>query len=185
MSIVRARYLCLAVCALLLAGCVGVPEVSFPPSSAPRSVAATLIAAPGDCHGSYRSYTVGGQRYWVRSVPPGYSETGLASWYGKRFHGRKTASGETFDMYQVSAAHKTLPLSSVVRVTNLHNGRQVTVRINDRGPFVAERVIDLSYAAARRLGMINKGVVPVEVIVAKIPSGGGGYAAVPDLIKVH
>jgi rare lipoprotein A len=87
----------------------------------------------------------------------------LASWYGEPFHGRLTANGETYDMYQVSAAHKTLPLGSRVRVTNRKNGKSLILRINDRGPFVRGRIIDLSYAGARDLGMVEDGVVPVRV----------------------
>ncbi len=95
-------------------------------------------------------------------------EYGNASWYGKDFHGRKTANGEIYDMYKLSAAHKTLPLGTRVRVTNRNNGRSVTVRINDRGPFVRGRIIDLSYGAARTIGMVDVGVVPVRVEVLSL-----------------
>ena len=94
-----------------------------------------------------------------------YTERGLASWYGKKFHGRRTANGERFDMNRPSAAHKTLPFGATVRVTNLENGRRIVVRINDRGPFVAGRIIDLSRAAAKKLGMIEAGVVRVKIEV--------------------
>jgi len=90
-------------------------------------------------------------------------DQGLASWYGGRFHGRRTASGESFDMRDLTAAHKTLPFGTRVRVRNLDNGREVVVRINDRGPFSAKRVIDLSHAAASALGMVRSGVVKVQV----------------------
>lgn len=93
----------------------------------------------------------------------GYREIGIASWYGKKFHGRKTAMGEKYDMYGLSAAHKALPLPTMVRVTNLDNGRSIEVRVNDRGPFHEDRVIDLSYAAARALGFETKGTAPVVV----------------------
>jgi len=93
----------------------------------------------------------------------GYSEKGLASWYGKPYHGRITASGERYDMHQLTAAHRTLPFGTLVRVTNLENGRDVKVRITDRGPFVKGRIIDLSYAAAKRLGMVDAGVVRVRL----------------------
>ncbi len=90
-------------------------------------------------------------------------EYGLASWYGKKFHGRRTANGEFYDMYKISAAHRTLPLGSVVRVTRRDNGKSVTVRINDRGPFIRGRIIDLSYGAARKVDMVVDGVAPVRV----------------------
>jgi len=95
-------------------------------------------------------------------------EYGQASWYGKDFHGRRTANGEIYDMYKISAAHKTLPLGTRVKVTNRNNGRTVTVRINDRGPFVRGRIIDLSYGGAKALGMVETGVVPVKVEVLSL-----------------
>ncbi|MBT4161824.1 MAG: septal ring lytic transglycosylase RlpA family protein [Gammaproteobacteria bacterium] len=93
----------------------------------------------------------------------GYLEIGIASWYGKKFHGRLTAMGEVYDMYGITAAHKALPLPTMVRVTNLDNGRDVVLRVNDRGPFHEDRLIDLSYAAARRLGFDTQGTAPVVV----------------------
>jgi len=101
-------------------------------------------------------------------------ETGLASWYGVPYHGRRTSSGEVYDMYQVSAAHREIPLGSWVEVTNLTNGRSLTVRINDRGPFVEGRIIDLSYAAASLLGVVGPGVAQVRVRLAQPPPGGHG-----------
>lgn len=121
------------------------------------------------CYGHNRAYVVRGKQYWIQPVPIGYVEEGLASWYGKYFQGRRTASGEYFDIGQLTAAHKTLPMFSEVQVTNLHNGKAVKVRINDRGPFIGERIIDLSYSAAKALDMIEAGVVPVSVKVAKVP----------------
>lgn len=97
--------------------------------------------------------------------PSAFEQTGEASWYGRQHHGKRTASGETYDMHKLTAAHRTLPLGTRVRVTNLDNGRTVDVRINDRGPFVASRVLDLSYAAARRLGAVGDGVVPIGLTV--------------------
>lgn len=99
--------------------------------------------------------------------PKGWTQKGLASWYGKEFHGRRTASGDIYDMYKYTAAHGTLPFGTLVRVTNLGNGRSVVVKINDRGPFIRKRIIDLSYAAAKKIGMIEQGVVQVEIMVAK------------------
>ena len=97
------------------------------------------------------------------SSAPSYDEKGEASYYAHKFHGRTTANGETYDMYKMTAAHRTLPFGTRVRVTNLSNGRKVDLKINDRGPFVDGRIIDVSYAAARKLDMIQSGVVPVRV----------------------
>ncbi len=110
-----------------------------------------------------RSYAVLGKRYQVRDSAEGYVEEGMASFYGKKFHGRLTSNQEVYDMYAFSAAHKSLPLPSFVRVTNLANGKSVVVRVNDRGPFHAGRIIDLSYAAATKLGFTRQGVARVEV----------------------
>jgi len=110
-----------------------------------------------------KSYVVLGKRYYPMSKSAGYREKGIASWYGKKFHGRKTAIGETYDMYKMTAAHKTLPLPSYVEVTNLDNGRKIVVRVNDRGPFHGGRIIDLSYAGAKKLGIIGQGTGRVEV----------------------
>lgn len=110
-----------------------------------------------------RPYTVFGRGYTPMSTLQPYKEQGIASWYGKKFHGQKTSSGEVYDMYGMTAAHKTLPIPSYARVTNLANGRSVVVRINDRGPFHGDRIIDLSYAAAHRLGYVVAGSARVEV----------------------
>ena len=101
------------------------------------------------------------------TLPERYSDKGTASWYGKQFHGRLTANGERFDMYALTAAHRTLPFGSIVQVTDLENGRSVAVRINDRGPFKGGRIIDLSYAAAKKLGMVKRGVVPVKITLVR------------------
>jgi len=108
-------------------------------------------------------YEVHGRRYVVMDSAQGYRERGIASWYGKEFHGKPTSSRETYDMHALTAAHRTLPLPSYVRVTNLRNQKSVVVRVNDRGPFVAGRLIDLSYAAAVALDMVDDGTAPVEV----------------------
>jgi len=110
-----------------------------------------------------KSYVVLGKRYYPMSSNIGYQEKGVASWYGKKFHGRQTATGERYDMYQMTAAHKTLPLPSYAEVTNLVNGRKIVVRVNDRGPFHGGRIIDLSYAAATKLGIIGRGTGQVKV----------------------
>ena len=114
-------------------------------------------------YGNPASYVVYGKRYYTLNSSVGYRETGHASWYGTKFHGRRTSSGEPYDMYAMTAAHKTLPLPSYVEVTNLVNGRSVIVRVNDRGPFHHGRIIDLSYAAAVKLGMLGNGTARVEV----------------------
>jgi rare lipoprotein A len=118
---------------------------------------------PRSRYGNGPYYQVLGQRYEVMKTGTGYRERGVASWYGKKFHGKLTSSRETYDMYAMTAAHKTLPLPSYVRVTNLRNNKSVVVRVNDRGPFVSNRIIDLSYAAADRLDMIRDGTGLVEV----------------------
>jgi rare lipoprotein A len=136
-----------------------------------------LIAA---CGGGYRTrvidtpataglkphqkpYTVNGQCYVPLAGNQGFVEEGLASWYGRDFHGRKTSNGEIYNMYAMTAAHKTLPLGTWVRVHNRSNGRQTVVRVNDRGPFVAGRIIDLSYAAAEKLDVVGPGTAPVRI----------------------
>ena len=121
-----------------------------------------------------RSYAVLGKRYQVRDSADGYAEQGMASYYGKKFHGRLTSNQEVYDMYGFSAAHKSLPLPSYVRVTNLVNGKSVVVRVNDRGPFHAGRVIDLSYAAATKLGFTKQGTAKVEVRALTPDDSGGG-----------
>ncbi len=120
--------------------------------------------------GTSSSYVVFGVRYHVLDSAEGYVERGLASWYGPKFHGRKTSSGEVFDMNEVSAAHKTLPLSTWVKVTHLETDHSITVRINDRGPFKEGRIIDLSREAAVALGVVEDGLAPVEVRTIRGPS---------------
>lgn len=105
----------------------------------------------------------------MQATRPSWQQIGTASWYGKDFHGRPTASGEIYNMYGRSAAHKTLPLGTTVRVTNLDNGRRIVVPINDRGPFVGERIIDMSYGAARHLGMVKEGLAKVRIEVIQTP----------------
>ena len=119
---------------------------------------------PRSRYGNPSSYTVFGKRYHPLGTSDGYRERGIASWYGTKFHGRRTSSGDNYDMYAMSAAHKTLPLPTYVRVTNLENRRSVVLRVNDRGPFHANRIIDLSYTAAWKLGILAKGTGYVEVV---------------------
>ena len=118
---------------------------------------------PRSRYGNRSPYTVLGKSYHVRDSARGYHERGVASWYGAKFNGRATSSGELYDMCLFSAAHRTLPLPSFVRVTNLDNGRSLIVRVNDRGPFHSERIMDLSYAAAVRLGVDRAGTARVEL----------------------
>jgi rare lipoprotein A len=112
---------------------------------------------------------------WYQPIPDakGFRQRGIASWYGKDFHGKKTSNGEIYDMYAMTAAHKTLPLGTHVRVHNLENGRKVDVRVNDRGPFVRGRIIDLSYTAANRIGIVGPGTARVEVVALATPTATG------------
>lgn len=118
---------------------------------------------PPSRYGNQASYTVKGKTYHVKPSSEGYSEVGIASWYGKQFHGRPTSTMEPFDMFAISAAHPSLPIPTYVRVTNLENNASIVVRVNDRGPFHANRIIDLSYGAAVRLGFANNGTAQVRV----------------------
>lgn len=131
-------------------------EVSHIPNAQPQSVVRTRA-------GNAESYRVHGKTYRVLTDSRGYRKRGLASWYGTKFHGQPTANGEIYNMYAMTAAHKTLPIPSYVRVTNLDNGRSIIVRINDRGPFVGNRLIDLSYVAARKLGITQHGTAWVDI----------------------
>ncbi|MFN2348023.1 MAG: septal ring lytic transglycosylase RlpA family protein [Thioalkalivibrio sp.] len=132
------------------------PDLSGVPDAVPRY-------EPRSRYGNPASYEVFGQTYHVKNSADGYVERGVASWYGTKFHGRRTSSGEPYDMYAMTAAHTRLPLPTYVQVTNLDNGRSVVVKVNDRGPFARNRIIDMSYAAAHRLGMVEQGTARVEV----------------------
>lgn len=114
-------------------------------------------------YGNPSSYEQSGKTYTVLASAKGYKQRGVASWYGTKFHNRRTSSGETYDMFKMTAAHKTLPLPTYAKVTNLDNGKQIIVKINDRGPFAKGRIIDLSYAAAHKLDMAQQGTARVEV----------------------
>ncbi len=115
--------------------------------------------------GGNKNYSLRGSEYQIVKQTQGYKERGQASWYGKKFHGHLTSNGEVYDMYSMSAAHKTLPLPSYVKVTNLDNGKAVVVRVNDRGPFHSGRIIDLSYAAAKKIDVLRTGTANVEIEV--------------------
>lgn len=137
------------------------------PEEIPENVAKTPDAVPQaeppSKTGNAKTYTVFGESYTVMDNAAGFRQRGYASWYGKKFHGRKTASSERYDIYGMTAAHKTLPLPTYVRVTNLGNGKTAVVKVNDRGPFHSDRIIDLSYAAAAKLGIIGHGTAMVEI----------------------
>ena len=143
------------------------PEFHAPPLDAPAVATAPMEAR--SLLGNAPFYDVDGHRYFVRDGSVGDMERGVASWYGRKFHGRRTANGERFDMHDMTAAHPTMPLPSRVRVTNLENGRSVVVRVNDRGPFKSDRILDVSYAAAQELGMIETGTALVEVQTLETP----------------
>ncbi|HHH39857.1 MAG TPA: septal ring lytic transglycosylase RlpA family protein [Sedimenticola sp.] len=184
--------------ALALGACTTAPPVPTPPQaggagdSAPaRRLDPEQIAdavprdEPRSRYGNPASYVVRGKRYRVMENGRGHVERGIASWYGTKFHGRRTSSGEPYDMYAMTAAHKTLPLPSYVRVTNLRNGRSAVVRVNDRGPFHENRIIDLSYAAATKLGILGEGtgLVEIEVIEPSDPPAPPGESPQPPPAK--
>jgi rare lipoprotein A len=145
---------------------IGAPSTLVPPAPDPESIRDVVPSPePPAASGNMVEYEQHGRTYRVLDWSFGYDERGIASWYGEQFQGRPTSSGEPFDMYQLSAAHRTLPLPSFVRVTNLINGQSVILRVNDRGPFAdpGRRIIDVSYAAAIRLGMVRSGITNVRV----------------------
>jgi rare lipoprotein A len=161
--------LCLTACSVVAHRPAPAPPVPPPTVTAPPPVEpgadgdAVPRVEPRSAKGNPPFYDVLGQRYFVLGSADGYLERGVASWYGPTFHGGSTSNGEQYDMYGMTAAHKTLPLPTYARVTNLKNGKSIVVRINDRGPFVANRLIDLSYTAASRLDMLREGTTLVEV----------------------
>lgn len=136
------------------------PDVSQVPDAEP-------VEEPRSKFGNKSSYTVLGETYRVMPSAKGFTQTGKASWYGKKFHGLKTSSGEKYDMYKMTAAHTRLPLPTYVRVTNLANDKNVVVKVNDRGPFHSERIMDLSYAAAARLDFLKAGTARVRIEVVE------------------
>lgn len=138
----------------------GAPDYKIDASAVPD---ATPKVEPLSKHGNPKKYTVLGKTYYLRSSFVNYDETGIASWYGTKFHSYKTSSGETYDLAKMTAAHKTLPIPCYAKVTNLSNGKQVIVKINDRGPFAENRVMDLSYVAAIKLGIWPKGTGLVRI----------------------
>ncbi|MDH2917649.1 MAG: septal ring lytic transglycosylase RlpA family protein [Sideroxydans sp.] len=183
----RKNLLLISLSSLLLVACSSTPQRSTPPATAtptPASGTGGYLAGDGpDVNApanldsipdavvrdeplhryANRPYKALGKEYTPLTTTGHYQETGIASWYGKKFHGQRTSIGESYDMYAMSAAHTTLPIPSYARVTNVANGKSVIVRVNDRGPFLHERVIDLSYAAAHKLGFVGAGSAEVKV----------------------
>jgi rare lipoprotein A len=155
---------------------------SVDPDSIPD---ATPRPEPRSKYGNPDSYVVFGKRYHVMKESNGFNQRGIASWYGKKFHGRKTSNGETYDMYAMTAAHKSLPIPTYVEVTNLKNNKQVIVRVNDRGPFHENRIIDLSYTAARKLDIVAEGTGLVEIrVLEQNRVADGGKMPVTEDISV-
>lgn len=155
----------------------GAPRANVDVSSVPDAVPKVERKSR---YGNPASYTVYGKRYYTLNSSDGYRERGIASWYGTKFHGRRTSSGEPYDMYAMTAAHKSLPLPTYVRVTNLDNGRRVVLRVNDRGPFHSNRIIDLSYTAAWKLGILSRGTGSVEVLALDPRAPAATIVATPD-----
>jgi rare lipoprotein A len=191
--------LALTLTAFVLSGCSLARRKSEPSSQTPTQVpsGSAVPQPPPDVlsipdavprpelrskRGNPPFYEVFGKRYYVLASSEGHVERGTASWYGPGFHSASTSMGERYDMYAMTAAHKTLPLPAYAEVTNLRNGRKVVVRINDRGPFVGDRIIDLSYSAAAKLDMLLQGTAPVEVRVITPRVGPG--SAVPPAVPV-
>ena len=144
---------------------VGMMVIGLPgcTTTSPSTSKVVVKAEPRSAYGNPESYVVFGKRYFPLPSSRGFYQHGIASWYGKKFHGRKTSSQETYNMYAMTAAHKELPLPTYVEVHNLENGRKQIVRVNDRGPFHGDRIIDLSYVAAKALKMIKRGTAMVEI----------------------
>jgi rare lipoprotein A len=174
-----------ALLSLLLSACSNAPQRTVQPAPDGVGRPGTAVLAPParSDRGNPPFYDVLGKRYHVLPTSAGYVERGVASWYGRDFHGLATSSGEQYDMHAMTAAHTTLPLPTWVEVTNLANGKRVVVKVNDRGPFVDNRLIDLSYAAATQLDMIRSGTTRVEVRAVAPPRDafrrGSTVAAVP------
>ncbi len=165
----RARWALTLCIVTIVAGCSSGGRYSISDDKAPERP--LDVAHIEDATPKYEKYSLGGNKdyrlrgesYTIIHDPTGFKQAGIASWYGSKFHGHLTSNGETYDMYSMSAAHKTLPIPSYVRVTNLDNNKTAIVRVNDRGPFHEGRIIDLSYAAATKLGVVATGTANVEI----------------------
>jgi len=151
------RALLIFLLVLIVSGCARPPREPLPPPSPTKELSKPIPSW-------MKPYTINGKTYFPLPSAEGYEEECIASWYGPGFHGKETSSGEIYNMYEYTAAHKLLPMGTYVLVKNLENGRELVVRINDRGPFVGERCLDLSYAAARELGMVGKGLSRVKIV---------------------
>lgn len=169
--------------ALAIAGCAGFERGDRAPSR-PRAGLATLpdpvVRNEPRSRWGNEDYVEGGRAYRILPTAAGYDRVGVASWYGLKFHGRRTSSGETYDMYRLSAAHPTLPIPGYARVRNLENGRETVLRINDRGPFHGARFLDVSYAAAVKLGFAEEGTARVRVTTLAAPGEAAATLALAD-----
>ncbi len=150
-----------------LFGCSSRLDNTYGSAHIPPPKSSTVQNSPksggGNAPATQKPYRVGGVKYTPIASSSGFVQTGKASWYGKKFHGRKTSNGEVYDMYGMTAAHKTLPMNTWVSVHNLENGKKIVVRINDRGPFIRGRIIDLSYTGAKRIGIVGPGTANVRI----------------------
>ncbi|WP_159655331.1 septal ring lytic transglycosylase RlpA family protein [Vibrio atypicus] len=184
--------LVLAFMSILLAGCSSAPSKRYSIDNDVAPEKPISVDHIEDANPQYEPYSLGGNKdytlrgesYKIVKDAQGFSEEGIASWYGKKFHGHLTSNGEIYDMYSMSAAHKTLPLPSYVEVTNKDNGKTAIVRVNDRGPFHPGRVIDLSYAAATKLDVIKTGTanVSIKVITVDKPTAAHKQQALPKFV---
>ena len=156
------------------------PEVDLDIASIPEVIPEPIVRTLA---GNRSPYSVLGKSYTVMETEEGYTERGVASWYGEKFHGHRTSNGEVFDMYKASAAHKSLPIPSFLQVTNLDNNRSIIVRVNDRGPFHGDRIVDLSYAAAMKLGYANRGTARVQLDAIMPPASSGEARAYPSAVN--
>lgn len=166
------RTLAILLVAMLVSACVSKPPLVRSRSSeqARQPSGSEIINPTRGTRGNPKEYEVFGRKYQPMNSSDGYRDTGVASWYGRDFHGKPTSSGEPYDMYILTAAHKTLPLPTWVEVTNQRNGKSVIVKVNDRGPFVDDRIIDLSYAAAIEIDMVRDGTAPVFIRALGAPA---------------
>jgi len=156
-------YLLLILVTILLAACAA-PRGTAPPPGKPEAPLPTKKVPPSAVPATQRPYVINGKTYYPLPSADGFEEAGVASWYGPNFHGRKTANGETYNMHDArTAAHKTLPINTQLLVKNLENNREIVVRINDRGPFVNDRIIDLTHAGAQELGVLENGTAKVKI----------------------
>ena len=186
------RLVVVALAALLLAACAreARPPATERDGAPPDQLDPALIEIPQprpeppSAYGNHSPYEVFGQTYHVKATAEGYTERGLASWYGTKFHGRPTSSGEPYDMYRMTAAHRSLPLPTWAEVTRLDTGKTIIVRINDRGPFHPDRIIDLSWAAAVKLDMVDAGTAAVEVRAITFGDEGPGLTPRPARVPV-